>query len=232
MLFIPSTKLTKTRGISSLEWLVKISNSSSKLSPFSLYFHLTKSITRFVYVAIVPSPFGVWLHPPLFSMNKKLGLGLGFNWPEKKKLKLMVISKMQMIIGAWQLQSLGSQESDMTWQLNHHHNAKGLHRWLNGKRICLPMQEMQIQSLCQKDSRRRKWQFTQVLSPGKSHGQRNMPGYSPFCCRRVGHNLVTKQQRSYWDTNDHHTQKVILEWWNINVYIKVNEEMKVNFRII
>jgi len=81
--------------------------------------------------------------------------------------------------GAWQLQSMGSQESGTTWQLNHHHNAKGLPRWLSGKRICLPMQEMQVQSLGQKESQRMKWQFTQVFSSRKSHGQRNLAGYSP-----------------------------------------------------
>ena len=31
--------------------------------------------------------------------------------------------------------------------------------------------------------------------PGKSHGQRSLAGYSPWGCKRVGHNLVTKQQQ-------------------------------------
>ena len=33
---------------------------------------------------------------------------------------------------------------------------------------------------------RRKWQPTPVLLPGKSHGQRNLEGYSPGGCKRVG----------------------------------------------
>ena len=43
---------------------------------------------------------------------------------------------------------------------------------------------------------RRKWQPTSVLLPGKSHGQRNLAGYSPWGGKRVLHDLVTKQQQS------------------------------------
>ena len=32
-------------------------------------------------------------------------------------------------------------------------------------------------------------------SNGKSHGQRNPVGYSPWHCKRVGYDLVTKQQK-------------------------------------
>ena len=41
---------------------------------------------------------------------------------------------------------------------------------------------------------RRKWQFTPVFLPRKSHGQRSLVGYSPWGLKRVGHNLATKQQ--------------------------------------
>ena len=41
---------------------------------------------------------------------------------------------------------------------------------------------------------RRKLQPTPVFLPGKSHGQRKLACYSPWGCRRVGHDLVTKQQ--------------------------------------
>ena len=40
-----------------------------------------------------------------------------------------------------------------------------------------------------------KWQPTPVFLPGKSHGQRNPAGYSPWGCKRVGHDLVTKQHQ-------------------------------------
>ena len=40
---------------------------------------------------------------------------------------------------------------------------------------------------------RREWQPTPVFSPGKSHGQNSLEGYSPWVGKRVGHNLATKQ---------------------------------------
>ena len=30
---------------------------------------------------------------------------------------------------------------------------------------------------------RREWQPTPVFLPGKSHGQRGLAGYSPWCCK-------------------------------------------------
>ena len=47
----------------------------------------------------------------------------------------------------------------------------------SGKRICLPMQEMQqmrVQSLGQEDLWRRAWQPTPVFLSGESHGQKAM----------------------------------------------------------
>ena len=41
-------------------------------------------------------------------------------------------------------------------------------------------QETWVQSLGQEISWRRKWQSTPVFLPGKSHGQRNLVGYSPW----------------------------------------------------
>ena len=36
-----------------------------------------------------------------------------------------------------------------------------------------------------------------IFLPGKSHGQRSLASYSPWGRKRVGHNLVTKQQHIY-----------------------------------
>ena len=44
----------------------------------------------------------------------------------------------------------------------------------------------------------RKWQPTLVFLPGTSHGQRSLVGYSPWGCKRVRHNLGTKQQQPIW----------------------------------
>ena len=38
-----------------------------------------------------------------------------------------------------------------------------------------------------------KWQPTPVFLPGKSHGQRSLPG----CSLWMGHSLATEQQQSY-----------------------------------
>ena len=35
-----------------------------------------------------------------------------------------------------------------------------------------------------------------VLLPGKSHGRRSLVGYTPWGYKRVGHDLVTKQQQN------------------------------------
>ena len=45
---------------------------------------------------------------------------------------------------------------------------------------------------------RRKWQPTPGFLPGKAHGQRSLVGYGPWCCKRIGHDLVTKQQQTFW----------------------------------
>ena len=42
---------------------------------------------------------------------------------------------------------------------------------------------------------RRKWQPTPVFLPGKSDGRRSLVDYSPGGHKKVGHNLVTKQQK-------------------------------------
>ena len=39
-----------------------------------------------------------------------------------------------------------------------------------------------------------KWQPTPVLLPGKSHGQGSLVDCSSWGCKRVGHDLATKQQ--------------------------------------
>ena len=38
------------------------------------------------------------------------------------------------------------------------------------------------------------WQPTLAFLPVKSHGQWSLVGYSPWDCKRVRHNLVTKQK--------------------------------------
>ena len=42
---------------------------------------------------------------------------------------------------------------------------------------------------------RKKWKPAPVFLPRKSHGQRSPEGCSLWGCKRVGHDLVTKQQQ-------------------------------------
>ena len=41
---------------------------------------------------------------------------------------------------------------------------------------------------------RGKWKPTSVFLSGKSHQQRSLAGYNPWGCRRVRHDLMSKQQ--------------------------------------
>ena len=63
-------------------------------------------------------------------------------------------------------------------------------------RICLPSRRRMFDPWVRKIPWRRKWQHAPVFFPGKTHRQRSLAGYSPWGCKRVGHDLVTKQQNS------------------------------------
>ena len=41
---------------------------------------------------------------------------------------------------------------------------------------------------------RQKWQPTPIFLPGESYGQKSLVSNSPWGCKRVRHNFVTKQQ--------------------------------------
>ena len=71
----------------------------------------------------------------------------------------------------------------------------GISWWLSGKRICLPMQEAQVQVLGREDplkkematdSSVRAWEITWTEEAG---------GLQSLVSQRVGHNLGTKQQQ-------------------------------------
>ena len=55
-------------------------------------------------------------------------------------------------------------------------------------------------SLDWEDPLENKGQLTPVFLPGKSQGQRSLVGYNPWGCKRVRHNLVTKQRQNHWWT--------------------------------
>ena len=54
-----------------------------------------------------------------------------------------------------------------------------------GFRICLQCRRPGFNPWVGKIPWRRKWQPTPVSLPGKSHGQRNLAGYSPWGCKEL-----------------------------------------------
>ena len=71
----------------------------------------------------------------------------------------------------------------------------GLLRWLSGKDSACQLRTHRFNPWVRKIPWGRKWPSTPVFLPGKSHGQRSLAGFSPRSCKRVGHNIVTKQQQ-------------------------------------
>ena len=67
--------------------------------------------------------------------------------------------------------------------------------WLSGKEPACQYRKHRFDALFWMIPWRRKWQLTPVFLPGKSHGQRGLLGYSPWGCKRVGHDLATEQQQ-------------------------------------
>ena len=71
----------------------------------------------------------------------------------------------------------------------------GLTRRLSGKESSYQCRRLRFNPWVGKIPWRGKWQPTLVLLPGKSHGQRSLVGYLLWGHKRVGHDLVTKQQQ-------------------------------------
>ena len=73
--------------------------------------------------------------------------------------------------------------------------------WFSGKESTCQCRRPGFHPWVRKISWRKKWQPTPVFLPGKSHGQRSLVGYSPWGCKKVRHNLATKQQQQpKWKT--------------------------------
>ena len=56
---------------------------------------------------------------------------------------------------------------------------------------------MWLQSLGQKDPLEEEMATHTNVLPGESHGQRSLMGYSPWGCKRVGHDLATEKQQHH-----------------------------------
>ena len=91
------------------------------------------------------------------------------------------------------------------------HQVIGFPRWLSGKEsACLSCKRLRFSSSVEKIAWRRAWHSTPVFLPGEFHGQRSLAGYSPWGFKRLGHNLVTKQQQQY--NLPHFSSIVLLPW--------------------
>ena len=84
------------------------------------------------------------------------------------------------------------------------------------------VQETQVWSLGWEYPLGREWQPPPECLPGKSQGQRSLVGYNPWGRKRVGHNLVTKQQQQYtyttciWEGEKLGTWKAKELWSGLN----------------
>ena len=67
--------------------------------------------------------------------------------------------------------------------------------WLSGEELIYQSRRHGFDPWVGKIPWRRTWQSIPVFLPGKSCGQRSLVGYSPWGRKRVGHDLVTKQQK-------------------------------------
>ena len=92
----------------------------------------------------------------------------------------------------WQWVSLKqlSPESNQLWA----RDKVGLPRWLSDKETACQCRRHGFYPWVKKILCSRKWQPTPVFLFGKSHGQRSLAGYGPWGCKRVRHDLLTKQQ--------------------------------------
>ena len=69
---------------------------------------------------------------------------------------------------------------------------RGLYRWLIGKEFTCQCGRGRFDPGVRKIPWRMQWLPTLVFLPGKSQKQRNLVGYSPWGCRRAGHDLATE----------------------------------------
>ena len=90
--------------------------------------------------------------------------------------------------GACGLQSMGSQRVGHDWATKH---STWLW-WLGSKESTCQCRRLGLDPWVREIPWRRKWLPTPVFLPGKSHGERNLVGYSPW--QSVGHYLAAKRQ--------------------------------------
>ena len=74
----------------------------------------------------------------------------------------------------------------------------GLPWWLSGKEFACQCRRWGFNPWVRKIPWRRKWQPTPVFLPGKFHGWSSLASYSPWCHKRVRHDLATDISATYF----------------------------------
>ena len=103
------------------------------------------------------------------------------------------------------LQSMGSQRVRHDWVTN----------WTECRRCGFDPWDRKIPW-------RRKCQLTPVFLPGRCHGQRSLAGYSSWGHKRVGHNLVTNNNKRKINI-DYSQMKIIIQ-----IYVVVLQAVNAN----
>ena len=67
----------------------------------------------------------------------------------------------------------------------------------------------------------KEWQPTPVFLPGKSHGQRNLMGYSPWCCRKLDTTEHTQTHTHFESKIQWISYELNLDIKNMIVYLKI-----------
>ena len=78
------------------------------------------------------------------------------------------------------------------------HDVLGLSLWLNGKESTCKAEDSASVSGSVRSLGKGRWQLTPVLLSGQSHEQRSLEGYSPWCSRRVRHDLSPNNNITSW----------------------------------
>ena len=119
----------------------------------------------------------------------------------------------------------GRKESNMTEHAHTHTFLMPIIIWWDFPRGSLvknlpAMLEMWVWSLGREDPLERKQQHSPVFLPGKSHGQRILAGYNPWCYKRTRHDLQTKQQHNLDNIKIYQLTRFFLNHLIYNSHIK------------
>ena len=79
-------------------------------------------------------------------------------------------------------------------KLNVSNNNLGLLWWLSGKESTSQCRRCKFNPWVGEDTLEKEMATHSSILAGKSHGQRNLVSYDPWVCKRIGHDLATKQQ--------------------------------------